>query len=113
MLERATRANLLYDFYGPLLSEKQRELFELYYHDDLSLGEIAETHDISRQGIYDNIKRTEKTLEDFESKLQLYDKYLVRESVYMQLIQQITTTAMSVEERQACMQLIEMLQMNE
>lgn len=113
MLERATRANLLYDFYGSLLSEKQCELFELYYHDDLSLGEIAETYNISRQGIYDNIKRAEKALEDFESKLQLYKKYLAREPVYMELSQQIEAAAISAEQKQACIQLVQMLQMND
>jgi predicted DNA-binding protein YlxM (UPF0122 family) len=65
---------LLFDAYGDLLTEKQRQFFALYYHDDLSLGEIAETHGISRQGVYDILKRSERTLQQLENHLQLVSR---------------------------------------
>lgn len=69
MLEKTTRMNDLYDFYQSLLTPKQRSYMSLYYLDDLSLGEIAEQYGVSRQAVYDNIKRTEQTLEDYEKSL--------------------------------------------
>ena len=59
---------MLYDFFGDLLTEKQREYFDLYHNEDLSLSEIAEKAKISRQGVYDIITRAEKTLEETELK---------------------------------------------
>ena len=64
---RAMQA-LLLDFYGELLTEKQRECYDLHYNEDLSLAEIAEQCGISRQGVWDNIRRAEATLRDFEEK---------------------------------------------
>ncbi|MFP3394005.1 putative DNA-binding protein, partial [Brevibacillus sp. SIMBA_076] len=69
MLEKTTRMNYLFDFYQSLLTQKQRSYMSLYYLDDLSLGEIAEEFDVSRQAVYDNIKRTEAMLEEYEDKL--------------------------------------------
>lgn len=67
--------SLLLDFYGELLTEKQREAVEFYYYDDLSLGEIAANLGISRQGVRDNIKRAETVLFEMEEKLQLAKKF--------------------------------------
>ena len=64
---RLTLTVLLY-FYGELLTEKQRECCELYYNEDLSLSEIAEQSGISRQGVWDNIRRAESALREFEEK---------------------------------------------
>lgn len=64
---RAMQA-LLLDFYGELLTEKQRECYDLHYNEDLSLAEIAEQCGISRQGVWDNIRRAETTLREFEEK---------------------------------------------
>ncbi|MBR4555426.1 MAG: putative DNA-binding protein [Ruminococcus sp.] len=61
----------LLDIYGQLLTEKQRDMLELYYNDDLSLSEIAEHYEISRQGVHDSIKRGEETLEEYEKILGL------------------------------------------
>lgn len=69
---------LLFDFYGDLLTEKQRSVIELYYFNDFSLNEIAEEHNITRQAVLDMIKRTEKLLNQYESKLMLVDKYIKR-----------------------------------
>lgn len=67
--------SLLYDFYGELLTEKQKELFDLYYNEDFSLTEIAEHAGISRQGVRDAIVRGETILRDTEDKLGLVKKY--------------------------------------
>ena len=59
---------LLYDYYGDLLTERQKECFELRYYQDLSLGEIASELGISRQGVHDNLSRTEALLKNMEAK---------------------------------------------
>ncbi len=59
---------LLFDYYSELLTAKQRELFDLHYNQDLSLGEIAENEGISRQGVHDAIARAETVLTEFEAK---------------------------------------------
>ncbi|KAB2337483.1 putative DNA-binding protein [Cytobacillus depressus] len=78
MLEKTTRMNYLYDFYQSLLTPKQRSYMSLYYLDDYSLGEIADEYDVSRQAVYDNIKRTEAMLEEYEEKLLLLQKFQER-----------------------------------
>ncbi len=60
--------SMLLDFYGELLTEKQRECYDLHYNEDLSLSEIAEQCGISRQGVWDNIRRAEAQLREFEEK---------------------------------------------
>ena len=67
--------SLLFDFYGETLTEKQRELFALYYNEDLSLAEIAEHAGITRQGVRDSIKRAEHALREMEEKLGLVARY--------------------------------------
>lgn len=66
---------LLFDFYGEVLTEKQKELFDLYYNEDLSLAEISEHIGITRQGVRDSIVRAEHTMRDMEKKLGLVSKY--------------------------------------
>lgn len=75
MLEKFNRMALLLDFYGALLTPRQRRIFELYYEHNLSLGEIAEEYDISRQAVYDLLRRTEKSLESYERRLGLVAKF--------------------------------------
>jgi uncharacterized protein len=78
MLEKTTRMNYLYDFYQALLTPKQQSYMSLYYLDDYSLGEIAEEYEVSRQAVYDNIKRTEAMLEEYEKKLLLFARFQER-----------------------------------
>jgi uncharacterized protein len=85
MLEKTTRMNYLYDFYQALLTPKQRSYMSLYYLDDYSLGEIAEQYEVSRQAVYDNIKRTEAMLEEYEKKLSLFQKFQKRKQLINQL----------------------------
>ena len=82
VLDKTTRVNLLYDFYSPLLTEKQRTFLSCYFLDDLSLGEIAAEFTISRQAIYEHIKRAESTLEAYEEKLGLLVRHEQR-TLYM------------------------------
>lgn len=79
MVKKIIEINLLYDFYGQLLTEKQREVMHLYYEDDYSLGEIAENTGISRQAVYDTVKKSEKILREYEKKLQLVEKFKEKE----------------------------------
>ena len=66
----------LYDFYGELLNEHQRQIYEDFILNDLSLGEIAEEEGISRQGVSDMVKRFSKKLMDYEKKLHLVEKFM-------------------------------------
>ena len=74
-MEKLVRIGILFDFYGKLLTPKQSQVIELYYMNDLSLGEIGEELGISRQGVFDTMKRAEEKLLDYESKLTLVDKF--------------------------------------
>ena len=67
MKREAFKMSLLLDYYGGLLTEKQKTYFDLYYNQDLSLGEIAQQEGISRQGVHDTISRTEDILQDMEN----------------------------------------------
>ncbi|ANF36530.1 putative DNA-binding protein [Bacillus velezensis] len=84
-LEKTTRMNYLFDFYQSLLTSKQKSYMSLYYLDDFSLGEIAEEYDVSRQAVYDNIKRTEAMLEQYEEKLLLFKKFQERKEMFTKL----------------------------
>lgn len=74
-MEKIYEISLLLDFYGQLLSQKQYEILDLHFNNDYSLGEIAEHFNISRQGIYDNIKRGKAYLLNMEEKLGLVSKF--------------------------------------
>ncbi|HHU93289.1 MAG TPA: YlxM family DNA-binding protein [Halanaerobiaceae bacterium] len=75
MLDKVIEIGILFDFYGSLLTEKQQEAIQLYYYQDLSLSEIAERLEISRQGVYDHLHRGEEALRDYEVKLGLIQRY--------------------------------------
>lgn len=75
MLEKVSQIVLLKDFYGPLLTEKQQAILNLYYENDFSLSEIANDMNISRQAVYDLVKRAEHQLQQYEEKLGLVEKF--------------------------------------
>ena len=75
-MEKILENTLLYDFYGELLTEKQRRLFEMHFYEDLSLGEIGDIEGISRQGVFQQLKRGSQALKEYESKLRLVEKFL-------------------------------------
>lgn len=87
LLEKTTQMNLLYDFYGVMLTEKQRQFVELYYLDDLSLAEIAEQFAISRQAVHDNLKRAGAQLLEYEVKLRLVERFLRRKEIGQQVME--------------------------
>ena len=74
-MEEKIEQAYLYDFYGELLNEHQRRIYEDFVLNDLSLGEIADEEGISRQGVYDVVRRCTKTLEGYERKLHLIAKF--------------------------------------
>lgn len=76
MSEKNFIYSILYDYYGNLLKDNQATIIELYYNLDYSLSEIAEEVNISRQGVYDALKRAEKSLLEYEDKIRLHSKYL-------------------------------------
>lgn len=76
MKNQTYRMTMLYDFYGELLTERQREFYDLYYNEDLSLGEIAENYGITRQGVRDVIQRAETYMTDIEDKTGLVKRFM-------------------------------------
>lgn len=74
-MEKIVRQSILYDFYGELLTEHQKRIYEDIVFHDMSYTEIAEIEGISRQGVYDLIKRCDKILEEYEAKLKLVEKF--------------------------------------
>ena len=75
MKNQAYRMALLYDFYGDMLTDRQKEFYDLYYNEDLSLAEIAENYGITRQGVRDVIVRAEATLTELEDKTGLIKRF--------------------------------------
>lgn len=74
-MEKIFEQALLYDFYGELLTPHQQSIYEDAVYNDMSLGEIAQERGISRQGVHDLIKRCDKILQDYESKLHLVERF--------------------------------------
>lgn len=74
-MEKLELKGMLYDFYGELLTEHQKAIYEDAVFNDFSLSEIADEHGISRQGVHDIIKRCDKALLEYEAKLHLVDKF--------------------------------------
>lgn len=75
MKNQAYRMALLYDFYGDMLTDRQKEFYDLYYNEDLSLAEIAENHGITRQGVRDVIVRAEAILTELEDKTGIIKRF--------------------------------------
>ena len=75
-MEKIVEQGLLYDFYGELLTEHQRQIYEGIVYENLSLAEIAAEHGISRQGVHDIVKRCDKALMGYEDKLKLIDRFM-------------------------------------
>lgn len=98
MLEKTVRLNRLFDFYQPLLTAKQREYMRLYYLEDFSLAEIAQQAQVTRQAVYDNLKRTEQSLENYEKKLKVYDNFQRRIKLLQQLEQLVANNATKNEQ---------------
>lgn len=85
LLDKTLRINLLFDFYQQLLTEKQQTFLQYYFHDNYSLGEIAVLSGISRQAVFEHIKRAEHILEQYELKLKLLQRHERRRELIEQL----------------------------
>jgi len=86
MLVQTEKMNMLLDFYDVLLTDKQKEIMNEYFREDLSLNEIAENRSISKAAVYDLIKRCEKILNLYEDKLHLVRKYKKRNIIYQDML---------------------------
>ena len=97
MFQKDMKYSLLLDFYGDILSERKREIIELYYNEDLSLAEVSEITGISRQGVRDSVKKTESELMQLEEKLGLAKRF---EDIGLQLSIAIETLKNAVNSRE-------------
>ncbi len=89
MKNQAYRMTLLFDFYGDMLTDRQKEFYDLYYNEDLSLAEIAENYGISRQGVRDVIVRGEATLTELEDKTGIIKRFHQLHTQYDALQEQL------------------------
>ena len=100
-------ASLLYDFYGTLLNDSQRDIMELYHEDNLSLAEIADETGMSRQAVHYTLKKAEKALEEFEEKLRLIEKYRSGQKQKERLAQLIAQDSMSPADKEEAIAILE------
>lgn len=98
-MERIFERALLYDFYGELLTEHQRSVYEDAVMGDLSLGEIAEQRGISRQGVHDLIRRCDRILQDYEDKLHLVARFADAKDKIGRIVELTQETDQPAEER--------------
>jgi predicted DNA-binding protein YlxM (UPF0122 family) len=98
MLAKTNRVNLLFDFYRSLLTDKQQTFLQLYFHEDFSLGEIAESYEVSRQAVYEHIKRAEQMLEDYEGKLHLLQQHDERQLIVQECIERLKPASIEGKE---------------
>lgn len=113
MIEKKLALTQLFDYYGDLLTEKQREVLNLFLIEDFGHVEIGETLSISRQAVYDTIKTCDKQLHEFEEKLGLIQRSIERQKKLEALIadiDQLTRTLETSSQREACNQLVHALQ---
>lgn len=102
-MEKIVEQGLLYDFYGELLTAHQKQVYESVVYNDMSLGEIAQEMGISRQGVFDLIKRCDKTLQTYEDKLHLIEKF----SKVKKTVQRIEDNTNQTEIRALAHQILE------
>ena len=105
-IEKMVEIGLLFEQYKELLTDKQREIVSLYYEEDYSLGEISENLNVSRQGIYDTLKRSEKILKDYENKLHLVEKIQEQEKITKTIIDKIVDIKQDLLQNRDCANLI-------
>lgn len=106
-LDEIVELSLLYDFYGALLKEQKRQIFEDYVLNDLSLSEIASEKGISRQAVHDTVKRCKKGLEEYEENLNLIKKFQsVKEDVHE--IQNIATSITEHDEIEKIQKIVQL-----
>ncbi|MGN0307134.1 MAG: YlxM family DNA-binding protein [Lachnospiraceae bacterium] len=104
-MEKIVEQGLLYDFYGELLTEHQKQIYEDAVFQDMSLSELAEEHGISRQGVHDLIRRCDKQLKAYEDKLGLLERF----SRIKKMVEEIERQTLQEEVRRLANQILEEL----
>ena len=107
MMDKITEASLLYDFYGQLLTKRKQEVMELYHEENLSLAEIADEFGISRAAVHDSLKSAEKSLQEYEQKLELVSKFMETTSVIEKIDEMIDDLAKQYMENPQLVQKLE------
>lgn len=105
-LNKVVEIGILFENYKELLTQKQREIVSLYYDENYSLGEISENLGVSRQGIYDTLKRSEKILKDYESKLGLVAKLNEKDKFIEEIYDKIVDIKQYLLQNKDCANLI-------
>ena len=109
-IEKMIEIGLMFEQYKELLTDKQREIVSLYYEEDYSLGEISENLNVSRQGVYDTLKRSEKILRDYEEKLKLVSKLQEQEEFVKLVENKIVDIKQDLLQNRDCANLIPKLE---
>ena len=109
MFEKNMNISFLLDFYGDVLTEKQREILDLYYNEDLSLAEIAESNGLTRQGVRHVIKKAEDELTTLENKLGLANHFVKLSNAYDTIASNLRTVSEMVEKNAAKQEIIDRL----
>lgn len=105
-LEKMIEVGQLFEVYKNLLTDKQKEIVSLYYEEDYSLGEISENLNVSRQGVYDTLKRAEKVMKDYEQKLHLLSELQKKEETVKNIIEKIVDIKQDLLHNIDCVDLI-------
>ncbi len=109
-MDKILEQSLLYDFYGELLTSHQKEIYEDFVLNDLSLGEIAQDREISRQGVYDIVKRCNRQLAGYEEKLRLVEKFLDTKKKVEEIHRQAQTILSSRDDRSRVLDCVEKIE---
>ncbi len=109
-IEKMVEVGMLFEQYKGLLTDKQQEIVSLYYEEDYSLGEISENLGVSRQGVYDTLKRSEKILREYESKLHLVAKLKDQEKFLKSIGEKIVDIKQNLLHNRDCADLIPKLE---
>ena len=109
-LEKLVEIGLLFEQYKMLLTDKQQEIVSLYYNEDYSLGAISENLKVSRQGVYDTLKRSEKILREYEAKLGLVAKMKERERFTQDIYNKVVDIKQYLLQNKDCANLIPKLE---
>jgi len=102
-MDETYKMSMLLDFYGQLITKRQHEVLDLYYNSDYSLGEIAEELKISRQGVYDNIRRGKSALFEMENKLGLVRRFIKQKekaSEILMLLENVDISSLQAHDRE-------------
>lgn len=101
-IDNVIKVSLLYDFYGALLTEKQRSVMEMYHEENLTLQEIAEESGITRQAVHNTLKFAEEALNEYEDKLGLVKQFILHKDIFKKIKE-----AKTLEEAKALVNILE------